>query len=121
MQIAHKKLLALHVTESQSSHRGYATCQQKLEALAPVPAAGTAEVEYQVASGNVGQAIADAAEKFEADLVVLGSPTNRLTNLDLQTSNVVRVISKVNCPIFCVPCQSVPEATAQTKGAALVG
>ena len=38
-----------------------------------------------------------------ADLVVLGSPVNELAEADLYTSTVLQVISKVSCPVLCVP------------------
>lgn len=63
----------------------------------------TVPVEHVVASGSAGKLIADYAEKFAADLVVLGSPENELAEEDFATSTVLQVISKVKCPVLCLP------------------
>jgi len=47
--------------------------------------------------------IAEYTEKFAADLVVLGSPENELAEEDFATSTVLQVISKVKCPVLCLP------------------
>ena len=63
----------------------------------------TVPVEHIVAPGSAGKLIADYAEKFGADLVVLGSPENELAEEDFATSTVLQVISKVKCPVLCLP------------------
>jgi hypothetical protein len=35
--------------------------------------------------------------------VVLGSPENELAEEDFATSTVLQVISKVKCPVLCLP------------------
>jgi nucleotide-binding universal stress UspA family protein len=76
---------------------------ERLRFLAPFNESHTVPVEHIVASGSAGKVIAEYAEKFGADLVVLGSPENELAEEDLATSTVLQVISKVKCPCSACP------------------
>jgi nucleotide-binding universal stress UspA family protein len=73
---------------------------ERLRFLAPFNESHTVPVEHIVASGSAGKVIAEYAEKFGADLVVLGSPENELAEEDFA---VLQVISKVKCPVLCLP------------------
>jgi nucleotide-binding universal stress UspA family protein len=73
---------------------------ERLRFLAPFSGSHTVPVEHIVASGSAGKVIAEYAEKFGADLVVLGSLENELAEEDFA---VLQVISKVKCPVLCLP------------------
>lgn len=45
---------------------------------------------------------------MHADLVVLGSPENELSAEDFILSTVLQVISRVACPMLCVPSSGSP-------------
>jgi nucleotide-binding universal stress UspA family protein len=101
-RIVHSQLLALHV----SSHEKSATCSRCLERLrflAPFNESHTVPVDHVVAPGDSADVIVEFAKAFHADLVVLGSPDKELSDEDLPTSTVLRVISRVTCPVLCVP------------------
>jgi len=70
----------------------------------------TLPVEHIVSAGDAGSVIAEHAKRFHADLVVLGSPGNELTEEEFHTSTVLQVISQVECPVLCVPCIPYPVA-----------
>ena len=76
---------------------------ERLRFVAPFNESHTVPVEHIVASGPAGKVIAEYAEKFGADLVVLGSLENELAEEDFATSTVLQVISKVKCPVLCLP------------------
>jgi nucleotide-binding universal stress UspA family protein len=101
-RLCHAQLLALHVTQceedNESPHR-----LERLRFLAPFNESHTVPVEHIVISGEPGTVIAHHARKFHADLVVLGSPLDELTEADLPSSTVLQVVSNVNCPVLCVP------------------
>ncbi|HTZ58308.1 MAG TPA: universal stress protein [Acidobacteriaceae bacterium] len=103
-QVALRQLVLLHVSEDAKE----AGCQERLRFLAPFNESHTVPVEHLVAEGDVSQRIVESARKFGADLVVLGSPESELTADDLQTSTVLQVISKVECPVLCLPAIPVP-------------
>lgn len=107
-QVALRQLILLHVLEGQKVHE-YSHCQEKLRFLVPFNESNTVPVEHVVVAGAPAELIAKYAEKFGADLVVLGSPENELTEEDFCTSTVLQVISKVKCPVLCLP--FVPNAT----------
>ena len=73
---------------------------ERLRFVAPFNESHTVPVEHIVASGPAGKVIAEYAEKFGADLVVLGSLENELAEEDFA---VLQVISKVKCPVLCLP------------------
>jgi nucleotide-binding universal stress UspA family protein len=104
-QMAHKQLVALHVARCFSEHE-CSKCLERLRFLAPFNESHTVPVEHVVKSGDANDLIAEYAWKMRADLVVLGSPANVLADEDLATSTVLHVISKVNCPVLCVPMTS---------------
>jgi nucleotide-binding universal stress UspA family protein len=101
-QAALRQLILLHVTDCQEGpERSH--CRERLRFLAPFNESHTVPVEHIVALGAAGEIIPENAEKFGADLVVLGSPENELTEEDFHTSTVLQVISKVKCPVLCLP------------------
>jgi nucleotide-binding universal stress UspA family protein len=98
-QVALRQLIVLHVPECAKE----AGCQERLRFLAPLNESHTVPVEHVVAAGNASERIFEYAQKFAADLVVLGSPESELTEEDFHTSTVLQVVSKVRCPVLCLP------------------
>ncbi len=105
-QVALWQLILLHVLEGQKRESSH--CKEKLRFLAPYDELNTVPVERIVVAGAPAELIAEYAQKFGTDLIVLGSPENELTEEDFRTSTVLQVISKVKCPVLCLP--SVPNA-----------
>ena len=101
-QAALRQLILLYVTDCQEGPE-CSHCRERLRYLAPFNESHTVPVEHIVALGAAGEIIPENAEKFGADLVVLGSPENELTEEDFHTSTVLQVISKVKCPVLCLP------------------
>ena len=101
-QVVLRQLIALHVARGENE-QGHWHCMDKLRYLAPIDESHTVPVEHIVVSGDAGEQIAEYATKLGVDLVVLGSPVNVLADEDLYTSTVLQVISKVACPVLCVP------------------
>ena len=101
-QVALRQLILLHVPRGENDNEDLRSLE-RLRFLAPFNESHTVPVEHIVASGSAGQVIAEYAEKFAADLVVLGSPENELAEEDFATSTVLQVISKVKCPVLCLP------------------
>jgi nucleotide-binding universal stress UspA family protein len=101
-RVAQSQFLALHVSPC-TNVRPCMQCLERLRFLAPFNESHTVPVEHVVTSGDVAKVIAEHAWKFHADLVVLGSPANQLTEEDLPSSTVLQVISYVNCPVLCIP------------------
>jgi nucleotide-binding universal stress UspA family protein len=101
-RIADEQLIVLHA--SQSAKDGDRRCHlERLRYLAPFNESHTVPVEHVVTEGDAGALIGEYAERFHADLVVLGSPVNELTDEDFHTSTVLQVVSAVSCPVLCVP------------------
>ncbi len=101
-QVALRQLVLLHVPQGENGLEDI-RCRERLRYLAPFNESHTVPVEHIVAPGSAGKLIAEYAEKFGADLVVLGSPENELAEEDFGTSTVLQVISKVKCPVLCLP------------------
>ena len=101
-QMAHSQLVALHVSRATGGH-SCSNCLERLRFLTPFNESHTVPVEHIVAAGEPGQLITEYAQQFHADLVVLGSPENELTEEDFPSSTVLEVISNVTCPVLCVP------------------
>ena len=101
-RIAHEQLMALHAAHC-SNEQDRSRCLERLRYLAPFNESHTVPVEHLVTSGDAGELIGEHARTFHADLVVLGSPANELTEEDFHSSTVLQVISKVKCPVLCVP------------------
>jgi nucleotide-binding universal stress UspA family protein len=101
-QVALRQLVLLHVRQGEHGPED-ARCRERLRFLAPFNESHTVPVEHIVAFGSSGKLIAEYAEKFGADLVVLGSPENELAEENFATSTVLQVISKVKCPVLCLP------------------
>ena len=101
-QMAHKQLIALHVSRCQSEN-DCSRCLERLRFLAPFNESRTVPVEHIVKSGDANELIADYARRSHADLIVLGAPGNMLAENDFAASTVLQVISRVKCPVLCVP------------------
>jgi nucleotide-binding universal stress UspA family protein len=116
-RIAHEQLIALHAAD-HPSERESSSCLEQLRFLAPFNESHTVPVEHIVASGDAARLIAEHAGRFHADLVVLGSPANELSEEDFHSSTVLQVISYVQCPVLCVPSARVLSAAGLIQGAA---
>jgi nucleotide-binding universal stress UspA family protein len=101
-RVAYERLMVLHA-EPCFEDCGQNTCMERLRFLAPFNESHTVPVEHVVTTGEPGRVIAEHANKFHADLVVLGSPIDELTDEDFCSSTVLQVVSKVGCPVMCVP------------------
>lgn len=100
-RIADEQLIVLHAPKSATERE---RCLERLRFLAPFNESHTVPVEHIVTSGDPGKVIAEHAQQFHADLILLGSPVNELAEKDIHTSTVLQVISGVSCPVLCVPC-----------------
>ncbi len=101
-QVALRELVLLHVRQGENATED-SRCRERLRFLAPFNESHTVPVKHIVASGEAGHLIAEYADRFGADLVVLGAPENELSEKDLATSTVLEVISRVRCPVLCLP------------------
>ena len=108
-QVALRQLILLHVPEGERVAES-AHCREWLRFLAPLGESDTVPVEHIVEVGNAADLIYQYAEKFAVDLLVLGSPTRELAEEDFHSSTVLQVISKVRCPVLCMPIQLDPSA-----------
>lgn len=101
-RVAYEQLRVIHAQPhyEKSEHN---TRLERLRFLAPLNESHTVPVEHVVTTGDPGRVIAEHANKFHADLVVLGSPVNELTEEDFDTSTVLHVVSSVRCAVLCVP------------------
>jgi nucleotide-binding universal stress UspA family protein len=109
-QAALRRLITLHVSGCQKE-RDCSNCRGRLRFIAPFNESHTVPVEHLVISGSAGEVIADCAQKYAVDLIVLGSPANELAEEDLETSTILQVISNVSCPVLCVPVMHCAEST----------
>jgi len=101
-QIALRQLILLHVSECQKDNES-SQCRERLRFLAPFNESHTVPVEHIAIPGKASELISEYAQRFGVDLVVLGSPENELTEADFHKSTVLQVISKVKCPVLCLP------------------
>ena len=118
-QVALRQLILLHVPEGErmaESARG----REWLRCLAPLKESGTVPVEHIVEVGNADELIYQYAEKFEVDLLVLGSPARELAEEDFHSSTFLQVISKVRCPVLCLPVRSDPSRAKLSPEASMV-
>lgn len=116
-RVAYEKLLVVHAMPSvETSDNGSAL--ERLRFLAPFNESHTVPVEHVVTTGDPGRVIAEHARKLGADLVVLGSPVDQLTEEDSGTSTVLQVVSNVDCPVLCVPSTLEAPITTATMEAA---
>jgi nucleotide-binding universal stress UspA family protein len=104
-QVALRQLILLHVPEGESVEES-ARCREWLRFLAQLNESRTVAVRQIVEVGNAADLIYQYAEKCAVDLLVLGSPTRELAEEDFHSSTVLQVISKVRCPVLCLPVQS---------------
>ncbi|HTZ89692.1 MAG TPA: universal stress protein [Alloacidobacterium sp.] len=100
--VAYERLMVVHAESDRESYTRESSLE-RLRFLAPFDVSHTVPVEHVVTTGEPGRVIAEHANKFHADLVVLGSPDYELEEADLCSSTVLQVVSKVNCPVLCVP------------------
>jgi nucleotide-binding universal stress UspA family protein len=120
-QVALRQLILLHVPEGEQEvptahHR------ERLCFLAPFNESHTVPVEHLVEVGDAADLIERYAQKYAVDLLVLGSPERELTDQDFRSSTVLRVISRVRCPVLCLPVESTPSAAeVRHEGATLDG
>lgn len=105
--VVRDQLLVLHATRCGNEHC-CSNCLERLRFLAPINESHTVPVDHVVKSGNAAEVIADHAESLHADLVVLGSPENELSAEEFLLSTVLEVISRVGCPVLCVPASGNP-------------
>ena len=100
-ETARRQVIALHVTRDAND----GDCLYDLEKLRSLTtdSAHNTPIEHLITTGIAGQQIAAYADKCAADLVVLGSPENELTEEEFQSSTVLQVISHVTCPVLCMP------------------
>jgi nucleotide-binding universal stress UspA family protein len=101
-QVVLRQLIALHVSGCQREG-GCSSCEGRLRFMAPFNESHTVPVEHIVMPGNAGEVISWCARRNGVDLVVLGSPAEELADEDLETSTVLQVVSRVSCPVLCVP------------------
>jgi nucleotide-binding universal stress UspA family protein len=118
-QVALRQLILLHVSDSLQNQE-YLLRRERLHYLAPFNEPHTVPVEHIVATGVAVEWIAQYARKFAVDLVILGSPENELREEDFCTSTVLQVISRVKCPVLCLPFEQEARAREQMQdGSAL--
>ena len=117
-RIAYEQLMVVHAADDTSGN----DCKRYIEQLrflAPVNESHTLPVEHIVCQGDAGKVIADHAQRFHADLIVLGSPGIELAEEDFHTSTVLQVVSQADCPVLCVPCIPYPLGQEILEEAAL--
>jgi nucleotide-binding universal stress UspA family protein len=98
--IALRELIVLHVS---TTREGSANFREKLRFFAPLNESNTVPVEHFVVPGDPAEMIAEYAHKFGVSLVVLGSPQKVLSEDEFKESTVLNVITKVKCPVLCLP------------------
>jgi nucleotide-binding universal stress UspA family protein len=104
-QLALRQLVLLHVPEG-ARQPASAHCLEQLRFLAPFNESHTVPVEHIVDAGNAADLIDRYVQKYAVDLLVLGSPDRELAEQDFQSSTVLQVISRVHCPVLCLPVQA---------------
>jgi nucleotide-binding universal stress UspA family protein len=116
-QLALRQLVLLHVPEGDQQSAS-APCLEQLRFLAPFNESHTVPVEHIVDAGNAADLIDRYVQKYAVHLLVLGSPERELAEQDFQSSTVLQVISRVHCPVLCLPVQA--SAAAPQPECALV-
>jgi nucleotide-binding universal stress UspA family protein len=115
-QLALRQLVLLHVPEGDQ-HAASGHCMEQLRFLAPFNESHTVPVEHIVDTGDAADLIDRYVSKYAVDLLVLGSPERELAEQDFQSSTVLQVISRVHCPVLCLPVQAKASTTqAWDKG-----
>jgi len=104
-QLALRQLVLLHVIEGDP-HSAAARCLEQLRFLAPFNESHTVPVEHIVEAGNAAALIDRYVQKYAVDLLLLGSPERELADQDFPSSTVLQVISRVRCPVLCLPAQA---------------
>ena len=111
-------IVLLHVPEGDRQP-GAAHCLEQLRFLAPFNESHTVPVEHIVDEGNAADLIDRYVQKYAVDLLVLGSPERELAEQDFQSSTVLQVISRVHCPVLCLPAQT-DVSTAEARHEAAI-
>jgi nucleotide-binding universal stress UspA family protein len=119
-QVALRQLILLHVRQGEPKP-GFAHPRERLRFLAPFNESHTVPVEHIIEDGDAADLIYRYAEKFAVDLLVLGSPDRELAEADFPSSTVLQVISKVRCPVLCLPVESNASAVELHHDGATVG
>jgi nucleotide-binding universal stress UspA family protein len=119
-QLALRQLVLLHVPEGAQQPTS-PHCLEQLRFLAPFNESHTVPVEHIVDAGNAVDLIDRYVKKYAVDLLVLGSPERELAEQDFPSSTVLQVISRVHCPVLCLPVQAQPSAAAPPAPFGLVG
>jgi nucleotide-binding universal stress UspA family protein len=117
-QLALRQLVLLHVLEPDQQSPSH--CLEQLRFLAPFNESHTVPVEHIVAAGNAADLIDRFVRKYAVDLLVLGSPERELAEHDFPSSTVLQVISRVHCPVLCLPVQAQASADALRHESELV-
>jgi nucleotide-binding universal stress UspA family protein len=112
-QVALRQLILLHVIEGDGHARAAHRLEQ-LRFLAPFNESHTVPVEHIVDAGAPADLIVRYVQKYAVDLVLLGSPVRELAEQDFPSSTVLQVISRVHCPVLCLPVQT-DAATAEGR------
>jgi nucleotide-binding universal stress UspA family protein len=97
-----KELFALHVVEHPEQQEISAS-QATLRTLLSTEVSNAVSSHPVLAAGNAADVIAEFAGRFGVDMVILGSPVDELSEEDFPSSTVLQVISRVPCPVLCVP------------------
>jgi nucleotide-binding universal stress UspA family protein len=119
-QFAIKELFALHVVEHPEQQE-ISESQATLRTLLSEEVANAVPTHPVLAAGNAADVIAEFAGRFGVDLVVLGSPAEELSEEDFPSSTVLQVISKVPCPVLCVPAVTTRQEGAHSRLVEFVG
>ncbi len=117
-QVALRQLILLHVIEGDRQP-GAAHRLEQLRFLAPFNESHTVPVEHIVDAGNPADLIDRYVQKYAVDLLLLGSPERELTEQDFPSSTVLQVISRVHCPVLCLPAQT-DVSTAEARHEAAI-
>lgn len=104
-QVALRQLILLHVIEGDRQSEAARSLEQ-LRFLAPFNESHTVPVEHIVDAGNAADLIDRYVQKYAVDLLLLGSPVRQLAEQDFPSSTVLQVISRVHCPVLCLPVQA---------------
>jgi nucleotide-binding universal stress UspA family protein len=118
-QLALRQLVLLHVPEGNQQPAS-AHCLEQMRFLAPFNESHTVPVEHIVAAGNAADLIDRYVRQYAVDLLVLGSPERELAEHDFPSSTVLQVISRVHCPVLCLPVQAQASADAPRHESELV-
>ena len=101
-QFAHCQFTVLHVWHAGSAEMSHAHLE-RLRMLAPLNESHTVPVEHIAIGGEAADIIPEWARSLHVDLLVLGAPAEPLDDKSLASSTILQIISRVSCPVLCVP------------------